>query len=68
MKVFPKKSESVSETKIIVFKTRSFSFINHLQSKSVFETKVKLFSKRKCFLCINHLRSESVFESKVNCF
>jgi len=30
-------------------KTKTFSIINHLQSQSVFETKVQFFLKRKRF-------------------
>jgi len=47
-KSVPEKSESVSE-KNFFFKTKMFLFIKLLQSDSVFETKVKLFSERKRF-------------------
>jgi len=42
-KCFGNKSESVSETKKIFFKSKMFLFRKHLRNESVFETKVKLF-------------------------
>jgi len=39
-KCFRNKSESVSEMKVILFKTKIFSFKNHLRNESVFETRI----------------------------
>ena len=51
MEVFPKqKCQCLRNENKIVFKTKIFLFRRHLQSESVFETKVKCFWNEKILI------------------